>query len=94
VSVDLRSRSRQHQNGSTNVGHDPLEEIQEVDLGPVDVLDQDDSGPLRRKLVDEGDDGLVESLACIERMQLTSDVEPECQSEDLTALERPQGFVL
>ena len=87
--LELWSRGRKHHDRSPHIGHDPLEQVEEVVLGPVDVLDQHDGGSLRRKLVHEGDHCLVQSLPCVERMELTRDVEAEGKAEDLAPLELP-----
>jgi hypothetical protein len=55
----------------------------------VDILDQHDGGPIRCKLVHEGDHGLVQSLAGVERVELAGDVEAKGKAEDLAPLELP-----
>jgi len=59
----------------------------------VDVLDQQNGRTLRCELLDERNDGLVQSLACVQRMELAGDVETEGKAENLAPLERPKDRI-
>jgi hypothetical protein len=89
----LGTRGRQQQHGPAHVSYDPLEEIEEVVLGPVDVLDEEHERPLGRDLLDELDDRLVQTLARVQWVQAAGDVEPEGEAENLAAGEPPADLV-
>ena len=84
----LGPTSGQENDRRPSIREDALEKIEEVRLGPVDVLDEDDRGRRGCELFDEGNGRRVQSLAGIERMKLWSNVEPEREPEDLASLER------
>ena len=52
-----------------NVGDEPLEQVEQIGFGPVNVLDHENAGRRRRELLDETDRRHVQSLACVERME-------------------------
>ena len=85
----LRPSSGQENDGRPSIRDDPLEKIEEVRLGPVDVLDENDRGRRGCELLDERNGRRVQSLTRIERVELWSNVEPEREPEDLASLERP-----
>jgi hypothetical protein len=67
--LELGPRRRQQHDRRPSISHDPLEQIEEVVLGPVHVLDQENGGPRRRELVYECHHGPVELLARVERVE-------------------------
>jgi hypothetical protein len=50
---NLRPRRRDEHHGRAHVGHEPLEEVEEIGLGPVDVLDDEDEWRAGGELLDE-----------------------------------------
>ena len=60
-----------------------LEQVEERVLGPVQVLDEHDDGPLGAQLLQQVDPRLLEPVARRERVQVARDVEAERQAEDL-----------
>jgi hypothetical protein len=89
----LRPTCGQENDRRPSIREDALEKIEQVRLGPVDVLDEDDRGRRGCELFDERNGRRVQSLAGIERMKLWSNVEPEREPEDLASLER-HGHIL
>ena len=90
---DLRPRRRDEHHGCAHVGDEPLEKVEQIRLGPVDVLDDEDDRTAGGELLDERHGGGVEALASVERVKLGSDVEPEREREDLAPFEPRDDLV-
>ncbi len=60
-------------------------------LGPVDVLDEHDEGPLRGDLLEEVDPGVLEAIARGEWVQVLRHIEPEREPEDLRESRAPRA---
>ena len=84
---DLRPCRGDEHHGRPHVGDQPLEEIEQIRLCPVDVLDDEDDRGAGRELLDKGHGGRMKPLARVEGMKLGCDVESEREPEDLAALE-------
>ncbi len=90
---DLRAGGGHEHHRGTNVGREALEKVEEVGLGPVDVLDEENGRAVGCDLLDELDRRCVQTLARIERVYAGRDVEAEREREDL-ALAEPRGHLL
>ena len=91
---DLRPCRRDEHHRSPHVGDDPLEQVEEIGLGPVDVLDDENRRPARSDLGQERHCRRVQALAGIEWMELGRDVQTESEREDLASLELHENVVL
>ena len=74
---EIRPSGREEDDGCTDVGDEPIEQIEEVALGPVNVLDDENGWRDRSNLFDERDRVTVQPLARVEGVQVRRDVEPE-----------------
>ncbi len=78
---ELGTRRRQQHERALYLTDDAIEQVEEIVLGPVQILDEHDDRPLGSEGLEEADYGGLELLACIERMKSARDVEPERESE-------------
>ncbi len=83
----VRSSGGEDDERSARIRDDALEEIEQIWLGPVDVLDQQHRRAPERNLLDEPHRCEVQLLPRVERVELGSDVQTEREPEDLTSLE-------
>ena len=83
----LGARRRQQDDRSARIPCHALEEVEQVVFGPVDVLDERDRRSFFGKLLDECDDGLVQTLTGIERMEVAGGIRAKRKSQDLPVAE-------
>jgi hypothetical protein len=75
-----------------HVAEEPLEQVEQRLVGPVEVFEQDDRRALARQLAEEVHPCLVQAVARRERMQVAGDVEAEREAEDRILTGRsPEG---
>ena len=85
----------EHEQRPAHVVHDPLEQVEQRILGPVQVLDEDDRRRLGRQLAQQVDPGFLEELADGQRVRVAGDVEAERETEDRALAEPlPHGLLL
>ena len=85
----VRARGREHDERGADVRDDALEEVEEIGLGPVDVLHEEHRRALQCELLHESHRGQVQLLSGVERMDARGDVETERQPEELAPREAP-----
>ncbi len=79
---DLRSGRRQDEERSVDLTSDPLEQVEERRLGPVDVLDEEDRRAFGDDLVEQRDPGVVQTGLRGHRVEVAGRVETHGQPED------------
>ncbi len=77
----LRPRRYEHEQGTAHLLDERVEQVEELVVGPVDVLDQHHRRPVRDELPEEVGPGIVKPLPRRERMQIGRDVQPQGQRE-------------
>ena len=65
----LRARGSEQNDRNARIPYHALEQVQQVVLRPVNVLDELYGGALPCQLFDELDDGQVQALASLERVE-------------------------
>ena len=90
----LGTRGADHEQRAANLAADPLEQVEQRILGPVQVLDEQDRRRFRRQLAEELDPGLLEAVAHGKRMRVAGEVEAESEPEDLPVAEPPARLLL
>src|ERR671936_77575 len=83
----LRPRGREQEQRSSHSAEHVLEQIEQLSLGPVNVLHEDDRRPLGYDVRHELGPGVLKAVAGCERVQIPRDVETERQPENLAVAE-------
>ena len=83
----LRPPRGEHEQRPIHPGHERVEQLEQLVVGPVHVLNEHDRGTLASELAEELCPGVVQTLARPERVQLLARVEAERQAEVATATE-------
>src|ERR671930_1730000 len=89
----LGSRRADQEQRPVHVAYEALDQIEQIVFGPVEVLDQDDSGSFADEDAEKIDPCLLERVTRGERVELRGGVEAERQPENLSRAEAlPHGL--
>lgn len=87
---ELGTRRREEEQRPLDGADDPVQQVEEGPLRPVEVLDEQDQGSLGRELLEELDPGLLMALARGQGMQISGDVQSEREGKNLPRAESAQ----
>ena len=90
----LGTRGTDHEQRAANLAANPLQQVEQRILGPVQVLDEQDRRRFRGELAEELDPRLLETVADGKRMGVAGEVEAESEPEDLPLAEPPARLIL
>src|SRR5207247_9937137 len=79
----FRPRRHDHEQRPARVVDESFQEVEQLLLGPVDVLDQHDRGPLRDDFLEELGPRILEAIARRKWVKSVSDVESEREDQNL-----------
>src|SRR6185312_885105 len=80
--VELGTSGRNDQQGPANIFDQPVEQVEQRRLGPVDVLDEHDGGPMGHHLLHEAHPTGLKPVAGCERVHVARNVQSERETED------------
>ena len=90
----FRTGGADHKQWAAHLMADPVEQVEQRILRPVQVLHEQDGRRCRRQLAQELDPGLLEAVAHCKRVRVAGEIEAESQPEDLPVAESPAHLLL
>ena len=90
----LGTRGPDHEQRAANLAANPLEQVEQRVLSPVQVLDEQNRRRFRRQLAEELDPRLLEAVADGKGVRAAGEVEPQSEPEDLPLAEPPARLLL